>query len=196
LAVNFFDYWATRGLDSIGRALGCGTAAAIDYEVQYTKPQLVRGFPPNVDVELSPPKLGIEVKFAEPYDSPKLVTLSSAYDNLALWSALGLPRCGALASSIVRGPPKFGRLDSAQLLKHIVGMTNQLGKGNYALVYLWYREGGQEAIQLKAELASFIQALAGEIDFRAFTFQEVYASVAGLRQQHVAYFDYLDARYF
>src|SRR4051812_11451537 len=42
LAVNFFDYWASTSPSSIGGILGCGSATAIRYEVQYPKPSSVR----------------------------------------------------------------------------------------------------------------------------------------------------------
>jgi hypothetical protein len=205
LTVNVFEYWAEKSPAVIGTALGCANTSSITYEAQYQKPRPVRGFPPNLDVEvsspnlgvgLSPPMTGIEVKFFEPYDAPKRPALKPVYGDRHVWEELGLPQCAILASAIVRGAVSVSRFDSAQLLKHVLGMTNQLGNDGYTLTYLWYREGGPEASEHDADLQTFAAAISGEVDFRVLTFQQLYASLAPYRREHPAYFTYLDARYF
>jgi hypothetical protein len=198
LAINFFEYWRTSQPHILGAALGNPNASTVQFEVQYPKPRGIRGFPPNLDVVIRQPTVAFEAKFVEPYDAVSMPILPRAYvANPALWpNVLRLPRCGALAQQIVSGQVGFRRLNAAQLLKHIVGLTHNCGT-NYRLVYLWYRQNSPEATQHEQEIQAFGAAVGGEIDFVSMTFQDLFTALkSSAGNSHAAYFNYLEDRYF
>ena len=64
------------------------------------------------------------------------------------------------------------------------------------LVYLWYREPGQEAAKHQAELARFRAHVDADLDFRAVTYQDLFCKLRRLAKEHSAYIEYMKRRYF
>jgi hypothetical protein len=206
LAVNVFDYWRGRDLTKLARALG----ADGDYtELKFEQP-FDHGLPtgkPHLDVVLyqaaQRQPFTIECKFAEPYDinkhyvSPPIAEKYFEGDRTR-WTDVGLPRCQALASDIGH-TIAFRRLGAVQLLKHILGIANDK-KGTASagsdvpLLYLWFDTLDTEAAEHERELDMFKKRLDPGLDFRAMTYQALFARLAVVAEPN--YVAYLRARYF
>jgi hypothetical protein len=200
LACNVFDYWRTRDLSAVSRALGLGaTARAMRFEAQF--PTGLEGVPPNLDLALDADgvTVGVECKFTEPFGSSKSAQpFKSKYFPVdkKLWLERGLPACQQLAEGLQKGAPQFKHLNGAQLLKHILGLS-QMGVGKFRLVYLWYAWSGPESETHASEVAAFGAALDKSIQFRALTFQDLFRTLSGsLKAEDAAYAAYLGGRYF
>ena len=200
LACNVFDYWRTRDMSAVSRALELGaTAKAMRFEAKF--PTGLEGVPPNLDVALDADgvTVGIECKFTEPFGSSKSEQpFKSKYfpaDN-KLWLDRGLPACQQLAEGLQKGSPQFKHLNGAQLLKHILGLS-RLGTGKFRLVYLWYAWSGPESEAHATEVVAFGAALDKGVQFRALTFQEFFGKLSSsLKAEDAAYAAFLGARYF
>jgi hypothetical protein len=200
LACNVFDYWRTRDLSAVSRALDLGaTAKAMRFEAKF--PTGLDGVPPNLDVALDAHgvTVGIECKFTEPFGSSKpALPFKSRYfpSDRKLWGEAGLPVCQQLAEGLQKGVPQFKHLNGAQLLKHVLGLS-RLGAGKFRLVYLWYAWSGPESEEHASEVVAFGAALDKGIQFRALTFQEFFRGLSGsLKAEDAGYAAYLGARYF
>jgi restriction endonuclease-like protein len=147
LVCNVFDYWRGKNLARLGRALSTPeTPRDFKFEQKYSTG--LRGSPANLDVVISfagPKVLAIESKYTEPYGNRQPAPWPSAYFPIGpgLWEKHGLLACEALARSLNDGAQTFARLDAAQLLKHILGLTHQ--NVAFTLLYLWYDWPSEEA---------------------------------------------------
>lgn len=200
LACNVFDYWRTRDLSAVSRALNLGvTAKAMRFEAKF--PTGLDGVPPNLDLALDAGgvTIGIECKFTEPFGSSKpSQPFKSKYfaSDRKLWAEAGLPSCQQLAEGLQKGAPQFKHLNGAQLLKHLLGLS-RLGAGKFRLIYLWYAWPGPESDAHASEVAAFAAALDTGIQFRALTFQEFFRALSGnLKSEDAGYSAYLGGRYF
>ena len=200
LACNVFDYWRTRDLSAVSRALDLGvTAKALRFEAKF--PTGLDGVPPNLDLALDADgvTMGAECKFTEPFGSSKSAQpFKSKYfpSDRKLWGEAGLPSCQDLAEGLQKGAPQFKHLNAAQLLKHVLGLA-KLGTRSFRLIYLWYAWPGLESETHASEVAAFAAAIDKDVQFRALTFQEFFRALSGnLKAEDSGYAAYLGERYF
>ena len=183
----------------LAAALGApGNADHLHFEQIY--PTSI-GSRPHLDVAFCGDKIKpfvIESKFVEPYGSDKSgIVFKRAYFpvDTELWSNHGLMHCQALAWKIDNREIKFSRLEASQLLKHILGLANKVGR-DFTLLYLWYDYPSSEAAEHRAEVETFMLRLNEEIDFRTMTYQELFQKMQGDPAVDEKYIAYLKERYF
>jgi hypothetical protein len=112
-----------------------------------------------------------------------------------VWAEAGLPRCQALAEDLQAGRERSKFLHAAQLLKHALGLAKR-GARAPALVYLYYAWPGPEAAVHREEIERLRARLAGEIEWRVLTYQELHRALCAAPGVDRAYLDYLAQRYF
>jgi restriction endonuclease-like protein len=203
--LNVFDYWRDHDLEPLAWALEVqGPFEKLNFERKV--PHGLASDPPHLDVALTPspptPILGIECKFAEPYDIRKVkdkpATLATKYFDKTpgRWQAYGLPLCQRLAEQLGRDVT-YHRLNAGQLLKHILGLahsaTNEGRKGRARLLYLWYELDTPEGREHRDEVDDFRGRLGAEVDFRALTIQQLLPRLAQVSEPE--YSRYLLTRY-
>lgn len=160
-----------------------------------TVPKSVKN--PHLDMLLSgrgSPPVGIEAKFLELYDPVDWDSFSGRYfagGYEDVWG--GLVECRRLAERIRDGAETFRHLRAAQLLKHALGLSRYENK--FRLVLVWYRVDGRTADLIEEEIGRFARAVSAEIDFAAFTYQDLVGRLAGHGEPAPGYFDYLADRY-
>lgn len=201
LAVNVFDYWSNRPLQSLAAALGLpATPSAFRFEAQF--PTGLGGTPPNLDLAFEYPDqriVGVESKFTE-WLTPKRTGPAPFKDKYcsgkALWSSAGLPRAQALAESMQARAQRFVYLDAAQLLKHMLGLSTCL-RGRAGLCYLYFDCAGPESSMHQAEIHSFSTAIDPDMPFHAISYQTFFEALTRqLDPSDGEYVAYLKARYF
>lgn len=200
LAVNFFDFWANADTSPLQRALRLeGHITNIEFESQY--PTGLTGNPPNLDVTLKLSNghiIGIESKFSE-WLSPKskgkeLFKPKYFPSGSGLWTDCGLSESQKLAGRISRGDAQFRYLDAPQLLKHSLGMANNLGD-QFSLYYVYLDWPGKESIIHSQEVSQFRDLVGEELRFVAITYQELMANLSTERNVDEGYLSYLGSRY-
>lgn len=196
LALNMFHAWRHGDRTLLARALGRSDISAIQFECCH--PTGNRQARANLDVEIhssGEPVLALESKFREPFGHHAPL-LPSYLEKTELWRQL--PRCFDLAKACTRAPELFQRLDVAQLLKHILGLTRS--QRPFELLYLWYdptrllaeHERGPVE-QHTRELEHFASEIGPEVRFRHLTYQNLSDR---LRDGPREYVDYMHMRYF
>jgi len=196
LVCNVFDYWRSRDLGPIAEA--CGAVPGAD-SLCFEKTFLtgLRGTPPHLDVVFeagSRPVLGIESKFGEHYQPAHNAFAPAYLDSDELWKTL--PACKQLARQIHERRAAFVSLGAAQLLKHALGLAHAFAPDRVRLLYLWYEIPGDEATAHRRELDVFSQAVAGDVDFRSLTYQQLFRRLQAQEGEHPQYVAYLRDRYF
>ncbi len=201
LVVNVFDYWRDRDTAPLVAALGLRHGSP---ELRFEDP-LATGLPddpPLADVVLQWPSgrvASIESKFGEwlvrrPRNKrgfkPKYFP-----PGQDLWAAAGRPRCQTLANDIEAGRELFRYLHAAQLLKHALGLAKS-GPAESTLLYLYYDHASRERAAHQAELDRFTAHVRLELDFRALTYQALFAGLCRGAAERMSYCAYLRARYF
>jgi len=208
LTVNVFQYWEMiHQVPMIAAACrfcrkGTTVSESIVFEEKFDIIG-VTGGPPNIDVVIqnsddSPFKyFAIESKFSEPYNPcNKNKKLEPAYLNVKeLWE--DIPNLHDFARSISPENTLNKYLDSAQLVRHILGLKSCCAKDRFKLLYLWndaLREAGAEH---KAEIDAFARIAKDDgIHFSSLTYQELIVWLAKeYRQEHPGYVKYLTERY-
>lgn len=201
LAVNVFDFWSERDATPLMHALGIeAELKSLSFETQY--PTGLKGNPPNLDVVLelsSGSVIAIESKLSE-WLTPKpknKEAFKSKYFPLGneLWRQRGLPESQTLAVEIYKKIEAFKFLNAPQLLKHALGLANQLSN-QFSLYYLYYDWPGPESEAHWAEVARFAERVGAELRFRALTYQEVYGRLCTYDVVDPEYLSYLESRYF
>ncbi len=201
LLVNVFDYWRGRGMAPLLEALGMETPAAGGASLSFEmKCRIMPNSNPHLDVMIRPKggrALAIEGKFTE----ASIETLAESYlkaENVSIWA--GLDALHGLARGLAGGVGKPRRLNSTQLVRHVLGLMQAFGgrKEDFELLYLWYDLGCPEDDELRGEIEGFGRiCLADGVRFRSLTYQELFA---GLRVRCGAedreYIAYLADRYF
>jgi len=202
--VNFFHYWAKRGLaKEIAIACAFEVENVNHYEISFEeKLKIDPSFriSPNIDVVIKCEKpkktvFAIECKFTEPY-SYNHDGLSAQYiQKKDLW--VGIPNLYDFAKKISPTNTQFKHLQPAQLIKHILGLRNNCGSDDYELLYLWYDVPGPEGCLHRQEIEKFAKiAEVDGIQFRSITYQEVILNLyKDYYQNHNQYIDYLADRY-
>ena len=201
LAVNFFDFWVERADRSpLQRALQIDREIlSVSFEQKY--PSGLRGTPPHLDVALelaSGASVCIESKFTEwmTYSSSTRGDFRPVYfpEGEGIWHEKGLPATQRLAGKVRDRDLVFHHLDAVQLLKHALGLANQL-PGRFSLYYLYFDWPGAESERHKKEISRFADAAGDELDFKVFTFQQLLSVLQQERGSDPDYLAYLDQRY-
>lgn len=201
LAVNVCDYWTCRDATVLGSALGLDSEITkIAFEAQY--PTGLRGTPPHLDVVLetaSNYQFAIESKFTEwmKPKSTKKKPFGESYfkSSTGLWRQQGLSGCQKLAERI-QAEKLFCYLNAAQLLKHALGLSKNLGSA-FSLHYIYYDWPGEAANLHKQEIKEFSACVCGTMNFSAISYQELYPRLQqAAGDQHAEYLAYLGGRYF
>jgi hypothetical protein len=200
LAVNFFDSWVGRDKSALQAALQVDREiSSVSFEAQF--PTGLTGNPPNLDVTLKLSDgfvIGIESKFSE-WLSPKSVNkdpFKSKYfpEGIRLWAERGLPVSQELAEQMNSGATRFRYLDAAQLLKHALGMANQLGD-QFSLYYMYLELPGKESNIHAEEVRQFASYVGAELGFKAITYQQLLSSLQHGSEAGSEYLEYLRKRY-
>ena len=103
-----------------------------------------------------------------------------------------MPNCQQLAEAMHEGDEFFLHLDVPQLLKHVLGMANQLGS-KFSLYYIYYDWDGPESDVHRREVDRFDSAVGDEIRFEAKSYQDFFEV---LKHDDDSYMRYLRDRYF
>ncbi len=199
LVCNVFDYWRHRDSQAVARALRIAEPVTrLRFEAPL--PTGLRGTPPTLDLLVESDDMtawAIESKFTEPYQRRSTqvgFTPSYFLPGDGLWAALNLPSCQALALRLWHGETHFTRLDASQLLKHVLGLRRRYPDGR--LLLLWYRVDAEASRCFESEMLAFADAVDEELGFRALTYQQVFAHLAGEPDAVPEYIAYLRSRYF
>jgi hypothetical protein len=200
LVVNVFEHWRGHDTAPLVAALGLGEGAPELY-FEEPLPTALAGDPPLGDVALRWPSgrlVSIESKFGEwlvrrPRNKSGFKRKYFPPDR-ELWTDAGRPRCQALALDIDAGRERFKHLHAAQLLKHALGLAKS-APADSTLVYLYYDWPSRERDLHAAELERFAARICAEVDFRALSYQTVFAKLCGTTAED-GYCEYLRGRYF
>jgi hypothetical protein len=235
LCVNLFQYFADGNGKNDAKELliacklithECNEQIIIEFEKKFETGIST----PNLDVVIGIGEsqlIAIESKFTEPYskhDKKKFNFIQEKYGRKKLWRNAGnlFSKLGFDTESIktirykekgkekiIKGWPIFNKyhyLDAAQLIKHILGVTNSL-KNNIeeknteiTLVYLWYDAFGTEGAMHREEIEDFRKtiedATSQKIKVRHATYQEVICNLCEiLGDSHRDYLNYVTERY-
>ena len=207
LGVNVFQYWeGINQVPIIASACGfCKKGEVISEKIIFEDKYPIKGInriPPHIDVVIHNSasskfkRFAIECKFTEPYNSYTLDGLKSAYLNVdELWS--DIPELHKLAKSISPDNTVYKYLDSAQLIKHILGLKTFCNKSEFKLLYLWYDVLGKEGGDHRDEIEEFTRiATSDGIHFSSLSYQELIIALAKeYRLEHSEYVKYLTERY-
>jgi hypothetical protein len=200
LVLNVFQPWR----DSPGRLAGLfgvnGTSLSFEAKqpIWPFEESSARRKPPHLDVLITGPgpTVGIESKFLELYSSTKNEFASTYFpeedSDPALWA--GIPACRQLAERIAAGTSLFSWLPAAQLLKHALGLSRNQPRG-FRLVFVWYRIEGPTADAIETEIGRFARATSSDLDFTAFTYQDLVTRLAVKDPPAKGYYEYLEDRY-
>lgn len=203
LVVNVFDYW--RRQDRIQDIAKCCGAEGIINRMEFEKTHPIEDVnrtPPHLDVEFTGPiPLAIESKFTETYHRKtrrgnKDTHLDVYLEHRDIWN--DIPKVKALAESIVQrsgARTDFQYLDVPQLIKHILGLSCSY-RGQFSLLYVWYKISSIEAKQHEQELARFSISIKDEISFQTITHQDLFNKIRHLPDVDPVYLKYLERRYF
>jgi len=207
LCVNVFQYWEMKHqvpmITAACRFCRKGTTVSkrISFEEKYDIPG-VTGAPPNIDVVIynsGKPQFevfAIESKFSEAYADRGKKDLEPAYLQVdALWE--DIPNLHDFARSISPVNTSNKHLDSAQLVRHILGLKSDCGKDGFKLLYLWYDALGEAGAKHRDEIDAFARiAQADGINFSSLTYQELIVWLAReCREEHSEYVKYVTERY-
>jgi hypothetical protein len=203
LVVNVFDYW--RRQNRIQDIAKCCVAGGIISGMEFEKTHPIKGVnrtPPHLDIEftgLIP--LAIESKFTETYyrktrRDNEDTHLDVYLERRDIWD--GIPKTKASAEKISQqsgARTDFEYLDVPQLIKHVLGLTCSY-RGQFFLLYLWYKIDSNEARQHEEELVRFSNSIKDEISFQTMTYQDLFNRIRDLPDADSAYLKYLGRRYF
>lgn len=203
LVLNVFGHWRGRDATPLVAALGlAGDGSTVGLSFEEPLPTGLVGEPPTTDVALRWPDgrlVAIESKFGEwlvRRPRTKRVFKDKYFPpGLRVWEAAGLPRCQAVAEELQSGRVRLKWLHAAQLLKHALGLVRS-GAREVMLLYLYYEQAGREAVVHRAELDHVGERLAGEVDLRVCTYQELYERLRAAPGSDAGYLAYLRERYF
>jgi hypothetical protein len=207
LAVNVFQYWKSiLKVSEIAAACGlCKPGSQISRDIKFEEKYPINDsfkIHPNIDVVIhndSAAKIqrfAIECKFSEAYGTHGHGGLKQKYldcgDN---WN--DIPKLRAFAQRICPDDKEFKHLHPAQLIKHILGLKRQFGRGGFRLLYLWYDVFGEQGKCHRDEITLFTKVAKEDgIKFHSLTYQELIIKLAGqFRSDHKDYIQYVTERY-
>jgi len=207
LGVNIFHYWfRIKQIPKIAIACRlCNKNNLLPQNIRFEKKYSISSkfrYSPNIDVVIENSKkskykvFAIECKFSEAYGSrghsgidPKYLRLKSIWDDV--------PQLLRFARSISPDDHNFSHLHPAQLVKHILGLKKQFGKGGFRLLYLWYDVLGQDGAVHRNEIDTFSEVAKSDgIKFHALSYQDLIIKLSiEYRNEHTEYIQYVSGRY-
>lgn len=207
LGVNVFQYW--EEIDQVSViAAACGfcekgnmCSDKIVFEEKFTA-NIPNHIPPNIDVVIHNNNkskykyFAIECKFTEAYNSRGHGGLAEAYfEDSSFWA--DIPHLYDFAQTISPTDDQFSYLHPAQLVKHILGLKNNIGKNHFKLLYLWYDALGKEGAKHREEIEYFSEITTKDcVSFISLTYQELITRLArDNRKEQSEYITYLTERY-
>ena len=207
LAVNIFQYWQDKGmLSQLLTECGlCSSRRDVEGSLEFEKKFKIDAsfnIDPNLDIVIKNEvrdditHYAIESKFSEPftrYNNTK--GIKPKYLELDIWS--DIPAIHDLAAKISPNDSKFDYLHGAQLIKHILGLKNQLGKSKFRLLYLYYDTPGISSYIHQKEIEEFEEIVSEDnIMFHSLSYQSLIIRLANrFREDHPEYIEYITARY-
>lgn len=207
LSVNVFQYW--QKIDQVpiiaAACKFCRIDSDISERIQFEDKYPIDSsfkYSPNIDVVLHNRQsakykvFAVEGKFSEAYGSHGHRGLKQPYLELnELWE--DIPALRLLAESISPSDDQFQYLDPAQLIKHILGLKREFGKGGFRLLYLWYDVFGKEGAAHRKEIENFSRfTISDGIKLHSMSYQELIVKLAReYRLDHPEYIIYLTERY-
>ena len=207
LGVNIFHYWKSiSAVPVIATACGlCRQGSTVSYDIQFEEKYPIDDsfcMHPNIDVvihnkpEATIKRFAIECKFSEAYGAYKHGGLKQKYLECSnIWD--DIPNLLTFARHISPNDNEFRHLHPAQLIKHILAMKRQFGRGGFRLLYLWYDVLGEQGKCHQDEVEEFAGVAKKDgIKFHSLTYQELIRRLANqLRSDHEEYIRYLTERY-
>jgi hypothetical protein len=208
LGVNVFHYWKSiSAVPVIASQCGlCRMGSQVSSDIYFEEKYPINdafGYHPNIDVVIhnAPSakikRFAIECKFSEAYGTHKHGGLKAKYLSVDdLWA--DIPNFRGFARHISPDDHEFVHLHPAQLVKHILGLKRQFGKGGFRLLYLWYDVFGDQGMRHRDEVLAFTEISKKDgIKFHSLiTYQELIVKLANkLRTEHPEYIRYLTQRY-
>lgn len=207
LGVNIFHYWKSiSAVPVIATACGlCRRGSTVSYDIKFEEKYPIDDSfrrHPNIDVvihnkpEATIKRFAIECKFSEAYGAYKHDGLKQDYFECSgIWD--DIPNLLTFAQRISLDDNEFRHLHPAQLIKHILGMKRQFGRGGFRLLYLWYDVLGEQGKCHQDEVEAFAKVAKKDgIKFHSLTYQDLIKRLANeLRSDHSAYIRYLTERY-
>jgi hypothetical protein len=207
LGANVFQYWKSiSDVPTIAAMCGlCKKGSNVSYDIHFEEKYPINdsfGFHPNIDVVIhNKPgskfqRFAIECKFSEAYGAYKHSGLKKQYLNCDdIWD--DIPKLRTFAERISPEDKEFKHLHPAQLVKHILGMKRQFGRGGFRLLYLWYDVLGEQGKCHQDEVSEFAKVAAEDgIKFHSLTYQDLIVKLAKhCRSDHQNYVQYLTERY-
>jgi hypothetical protein len=203
LAINTFQYFEDHPAGALLAALGVdGRLERLEFESQFATG--LPGYSPTLDVALwlaDGRVVAIESKFTEwmTKQRPRLADFREKYLKAGqdLWSAAGLPACQSLAGDMAAGTESFRHLGALQLLKHALGLARS-APGLFSLIYIYYDGDAASAIAARHrdEVARFSSRLDPSLDFKAMSYQALFAGLVQSGDADAEYLHYLRLRYF
>lgn len=206
LCVNVFQYWELIGqVPVIAAACGfCEEGDKFSEHIIFEEKHYVKGIvgaPPNIDVVINNSNespfqcFAIESKFAEPYEGTKSGIAEAYLKEVDLWG--DIPELYWLAKGICPENSKTHYFDSAQIIRHILGLKSSYEKDRFKLLYLWYDALGKEGAEHREEINAFTEIAKAEgVNFSSLSYQELILFLAEkYHQVHPEYVKYLTERY-
>ncbi len=207
LGVNIFHYWLRiNQISKIAAACRlCRKNNTLSQSIRFEKKYPISSkfrYSPNIDVVIENSQkskykvFAIECKFSEAYGSrghsgidPKYLEIKTIWEDI--------PSLFDFAKSISPDDKKFLHLHPAQLVKHILGLKNQFGKGGFRLLYLWYDVLGQGGAIHRGEIDTFSEiAKSDGIKFHSLSYQDLIVKLSReYRNGHPDYIQYVSGRY-
>lgn len=212
LTINFFDTWVTEPNKSPLQKTFQISKNISTIFLKEKFPTILPGGKPHLDVTLHLENnfvIGIENKFSEwlagsksngsrNYFKPVYFsdTKNRNYSiTKTLWADQGLKKSQELAEKIYKKSIVFHHLDAAQFLKHALGLATQLGKC-FSLYYVYFDCRSRVSVGHKQEIDRFLNAVGNELDFKVFTYQEIFSALQQQQGVDPKYLAYLNKRYF
>jgi len=207
LSVNVFQYWQrVEQFDMIASACGfCSQNTCPSENLIFEKKFPIHGvprIPPHMDAAFQNKEgsqydwFAVECKFSEAYSPWKHGGLHPAYLQLTdQWKSL--PILQKFAQTISPDDGEFVHLHVAQLIKHILGLSDACGKTGFKLLYLWYDVPGEEGRLHRQEVEQFTTLTEDDdVAFHTMTYQDLIRSLDRIcNPEHKEYIAYLKERY-
>jgi len=207
LGVNVFQYWKSMSaIPVIAAACGlCKRGSEVSCDIEFEEKFKIDdsfNFHPNIDVVIHNKSktriklFAIECKFSEAYGGRKHEGLKKKYLDLKeIWN--GIPNLRAFARRISPSDEEFKYLHPAQLIKHILALKREFGRGGFRLLYLWYDVLGDQGKCHQDEVTKFAKVTKEDgIKFHSLTYQKLITILAErFRTEHPEYIRYLTGRY-
>jgi hypothetical protein len=179
LAVNSFAHWRNSKQDLGLLQLG-GTSNFTDLQFERKLATGLRGTPPHLDVlaEGGQNVVAVESKCTE-YLGEQVASFKDVYQAKVL--ELADDSWAAEYTRLVENPTRFRFLNAAQLIKHYLGIKNQLGGLRSVLLYLYWEPSNPEKSAVFAahrdEIARFSKGLSdANVQFQALSYPELWSN--------------------